>query len=86
MQCHVGVRHAHTIIAVLGGSNFGLGRFKRDVALNHEVCCTLFGFGHVLGNLRHAPLRRNRKLAAVFMQRAIEHGKQGRLTGAVAPD
>jgi hypothetical protein len=58
---------------------------QAGVATHHEVGGRFFGFGHVLRDLGHAPLFGHVKVAAVFVQRAVEHGKQGGLARAVAP-
>ena len=86
LQFHVGVRHAVVVVGRLGGAHFQLRGQQSSVALDHEVGGALFGLRHVLRYLAHAPLRWHVVLAAIFMQRAIEQGKEGRLAGAVASD
>ncbi|CAM2156142.1 conserved hypothetical protein [Paraburkholderia tropica] len=86
VQGHVGVRHAHAVVAGLGCGDFSLGRQKGRVALDHEVGCALFGLRHVLRDLTHPPCSGNREFAAVFVQRAVEQAEERRLAGAIAAD
>ncbi len=86
VQFHVGVRHAHAVVGRFGCGHFGLRGEQRGVALDDEVGRALLGLRHVLRHLRHAPLRRDRVVAGVFVQRAVEQAEQGGLAGAVAAD
>jgi len=70
---------------LIEGIDLGLRGQQHHVAFNDVAGGALLGLGHILRNLRHAPLRGNRILAAVFMQRAVEHGKQRGLARAIAP-
>ncbi|CAM2143964.1 conserved protein of unknown function [Pararobbsia alpina] len=83
---HVGVRHAHAVVAGLGGGDFGLRGQQHRVALDDEVGRALLGFRHVLRDLTHSPCGRNGKLAAVFVQRAVKKAEERRLAGAIAAD
>ena len=80
------MRHALAIIARFGSLHFSLGRHQRAIALDDEIGRALIGLRHLLRDLRHAPLRRQEKIAGVFMQRTVEQSEQRRLAGAVAPD
>jgi hypothetical protein len=86
VQGHVGVRHAHAIVAGLGGGYFGLRGQHYGITLDYEVGRTLLGLRHLLRDLAHLPCTGNRELAAVFVQRAIEKAEEGRLAGAIAAD
>ena len=84
VQGHVGVRHAHAVITGFGFIDLGLRGQQRGVALDDELGRTLLGFRHILRHLRHAPLRRDRVVAAIFMQRAVEQCEERGFAGAVA--
>ncbi len=86
VQGHVGVRHAHAIVAGLSGGYFGLRGQQYGVTLDYEVGRTLLGLRHLLRDLAHLPCSGNRELAAVFVQRAVEKAEEGRLAGAIAAD
>ena len=86
VQLHVGVRHAHAIVAGLGGGYFGLRGQQHGVTFDYEVGRALLGLRHVLRDLAHLPCSGNRELAAVFVQRAVEKAEEGRLAGAIAAD
>lgn len=86
VEGHVGVRHAHPVIAGLRGMHLVAGCHQRRIAVDDEVGCTLIGFRHVLRNLSHPPLARDGKIAAIFMQRAIEQPEQRRFASTVAAD
>ena len=76
VQGHVGVRHAHAVVASLGGGYFGLRGQQHRVTLDDEVRRALLGLRHLLRDLAHLPRGRNRDLAAVFVQRAVEKAKE----------
>ncbi len=86
VQGHVGVRHAHAVVAGLGGGYLGLCGQQRCVTLDYEVGRALLGLRHLLRDLAHFPCSGNRELAAVFVQRAVEKAEEGRLAGAIAAD
>jgi len=54
------------------------------VAGQHEGGGRLVGLGHVLRDLRHAPLARDGEITAVLVQAAVEQGEQRGLAGTVA--
>ena len=76
IQIHVGVGHAVAVAAGVGRIDLRLRGLQDHIALNDGAGGALLGLWHVLGDLRHAPLGRDIELAAVFMQRAVQHGKQ----------
>ena len=76
VQRHVGFGHAHAVVARLGRGHFGIGGEQRAVAFDHEVGRRLIGFRHVLRHLRHAPGGRHRKIAAIFVQGAVDQAEQ----------
>ena len=69
---------SEAVTSLLGGQQVG-------VAFDHKVGRRLIGFRHVLGDLAHAPLGGDVVLTRVFVQVAVEQGKQRRLARAVAP-
>ena len=84
MQGHIGVCHAFTVVCGLGCCHLCPCGHQFGIAFNHKVCRTGIGLGHVLGDLAHAPLAGNIKLARVFGQGFVEQGKQGRLTRPIS--
>jgi len=88
----MGQRHAEVGIVRVGfvchlDQGQRIAQFDQPgIAAHHEVGSALVGFGHVLCNLRHAPLLGQRKIAAVFVQRAIEQREQRGLARAIAAD
>ena len=93
-QVGVRVRQFHADVGIVrigfvGGLDGGQGVAHFDqprIAADHEIGGGLIGLGHVLRDLRHAPLLGHIEVAAVFVQRAVEEREQGRLAGAVAAD
>ena len=85
VQRHVGVRHALAVVAFFGSGDLGLRRSELRVAGDDEIGRRLAGLRHVLRHLRHAPLRRDGKVALVLVQGAVQQRKQAGLAGAVAP-
>jgi hypothetical protein len=63
------VGNGHAVVAASACGQLGLHLHQARVACQHEVGGGLVGFGHVLRHLRHAPLRRDEEVAAVFVQR-----------------
>ncbi len=76
LQCHVGMGHAVVVVSGLRSGDFQLGCQQGCVTINHKVSGALVGFGHVLGDLPHAPLCGDVVLASVFVQVAIKKCKQ----------
>ena len=75
-QFGVGLGNGHAVARGFCGFQTRLDFSQACVAVQHKLCGRFVGFWHVLGHLGHAPGRRDKKVAAVFMQRAIEQGKQ----------
>ncbi|EKE18295.1 MAG: hypothetical protein ACD_10C00048G0005 [uncultured bacterium] len=86
VERHVGFGHAHAVVAGLGIMHLVARREQRHVAVDDEIGRRLLGFRHVLRHLAHPPLFGNGIVAAIFVQRAVEQGKQRRFAGAVAAD
>ena len=85
-QVGVDVRHFHAVTAGLG-SHQALAQFSQAcIAFQYKLCRRLVGLGHVLRHLPHPPVARHVKVAAIFVQGAVEQGKQGGLARTVAPD
>ena len=66
-QRHVGVGHPFAVVGQLRRGDFLLCGQQVGVTFDHELGRALFGFGHVLGHLGQAPLRRHIKVATVFV-------------------
>ena len=86
VQRHVGMRHAFAVVAGFGRVHLALRGKQGSIAFNHEIGRRLRGFRHLLRHLRHTPLRRHAEVAGIFMQVAVDQGKQRRLAGTIAPD
>ncbi len=84
LQRHVGVGHAVVVVGGLGGGDLLLRGEQGGVAVDHKVGGTLPGFGHVLRHLAHAPLGGDAVFAEVFVQAAVEEGKQAGFARTVA--
>ena len=91
-QVGVDLRNGHAMLRVVvaGVAVFELQalrvQFRQSgVARQNEGRGGFVGLRHVLGHLGHAPLLGNGEIAAVFVQRAIEQGKQGGFACAIAP-
>ena len=78
--------NGHAVVIGFGLGQGGLQFDQTRIAGDDKGGGRFVGFGHVLCDLRHAPLRRNIEAATVFVQRAIEQRKQAGFSGAVAPD
>ena len=63
VQRHVGVAQTLAVVGGFCGFDFGTCVIQHGVAFNHELGGALFGLGHVLGHLAHAPLRGDVELA-----------------------
>ncbi|MNL59793.1 hypothetical protein D3C87_1835470 [compost metagenome] len=74
----------HAVVAGFGVDQLLLHFDQAGVAFDHELRCRLVGFGHVLGDLGHAPLARLGEFAAVFGQAAGEQREQRGLARAIA--
>ena len=72
IQVRIGIGHALTVTTGLGGCHFRFSLHQAAIALDDKACGTVFGFRHILGNLRHAPLGGDDKVSPVFMQGAVE--------------
>ena len=86
VEFHVGVRHAHAVVAGgfgrslrLRGEQHGVAPITKSVAL-----CSVSGMSWA--TLGHAPLAGDRIVARVFVQRAVEQAEQGWFAGTVASD
>ena len=86
VERHVGFGHAHAVVAGFGVMHLVAGGEQRGVAVDDEIGRALLGFRHVLRHLAHPPLRGDRIVAAILMQRAVEQAEQRGLAGAVAAD
>jgi hypothetical protein len=76
IQCGIGMCHAHVIFTGFGLGNFAPGGQQGGIAFDHKLGRGLRCLRHVLRHLGHTPLAGNRKIATVFVQAAVEDGKQ----------
>ena len=74
------------VVSGLRGGEFGLRGHQRRVALQHEGGGAVLGLRHVLGNLAHAPARRDLDVARIGVQAPGQQREEARLAGAVAAD
>ena len=78
--------NGHTVVVGFSLCKLGLDLHQTRIAGHHKVGGGFIRLWHVLGHLRHAPLRRNEEVAPVFVQATVEQGKQTGFTGTVAAD
>ena len=86
LQVGVQLGNVHPVAGFFGFGQALLQGLQAGVASKHKSGGALVGIGQVLGDLGHAPLRRNKELSAIFVQAPGQQGKQRGLARAVAPD
>ena len=75
VQAHIRIGHAFTVVCGFGCCYFSPCSCQTRVAFNHKLGRALVGLGHVLGDLAHAPLGGDIKLARILGQTAVEQGE-----------